>query len=762
MREGYSGTARDLSPGRVGPLGEPRPASAALGHDRFASDSRREEMFRSSQPPRESAHSFRAFKAPPDRSPHLNGNGALGRPSSQPAEPGPTRSLDDFGRRDEPSGGRLGVFRAFGDGSYKTMKDNMPIPRQDPSLLQNGMGPTSQPLTRPSFGSPMMHHNGREQPPAPYQQVFYGPPTREEQPGMFRPPYHPPPQTVLEQARESIENRQHQDLRREYHPSSPPISDLAQLDRYRNGFHERPLTYEEHQRMEAHNPYRKGSDGSVHRAVLNISPELNRKGRNSPLPQAVQGAQPKHIGPGGDNPGIKSEFGRMFSGLGSGVGSATPTPQQYANGTTTPSRLTPSRHMEGIETARVDNEDGRGGSNSGRGGKQARRPREEVERGEAEIFDGRMTPSLSQRGNKRSKTAHHHHHHAHHHHHHHAQHDHADAQQQQPNPFNTIRFASNPLSQSSLITHPTHHHHHHHGAHAHQPPHHHHHPPRPLPVFRKPTTTINSKQLIEEVAHHPRNHLGSHLYEADVSSLTVSAPSDPGSSFVSTMKPIPDFSGQENSTYMVRVPRWYLTQSKEEIEAGEPNRLEEICRRRQVFGTEVYTDDSDVVAAAVHSGWLKGDFGDWNEDLQEVCREEDHAENVQDKEKEGAPKSQNGNTVRDESPLSLPSKPPKPVIPPSDYDAHITILILPPLETYASTTQHHILSREWSKDTPHDGMSFAIHRIDFVNEGAAGRSLQRGAKARKARLAMEEVKRQEAAKALLGLGGGSAAIGVGA
>jgi hypothetical protein len=228
------------------------------------------------------------------------------------------------------------------------------------------------------------------------------------------------------------------------------------------------------------------------------------------------------------------------------------------------------------------------------------------------------------------------------------------------------------------------------------------------------------------------------------------------------MKPIPDFSGQENSTYMVRVPRWYLTQSKEEIEAGEPNRLEEICRRRQVFGTEVYTDDSDVVAAAVHSGWLKGDFGDWNEDLQEVCREEDHAEHVQDKEKEGAPKSQNGNTVRDESPLSLPSKPPKPVIPPSDYDAHITILILPPLETYASTTQHHILSREWSKDTPHDGMSFAIHRIDFVNEGAAGRSLQRGAKARKARLAMEEVKRQEAAKALLGLGGGSAAIGVGA
>jgi hypothetical protein len=61
-------------------------------------------------------------------------------------------------------------------------------------------------------------------------------------------------------------------------------------------------------------------------------------------------------------------------------------------------------------------------------------------------------------------------------------------------------------------------------------------------------------------------------------------------------------------------------------------------------------------------------------------------------------------------------------------------------------------------------MSFVIHRIDFVNEGAAGRSLPRGAKARKARLAMEEVKRQEAAKALLmlpGFGGAGKSVGVG-
>lgn len=63
------------------------------------------------------------------------------------------------------------------------------------------------------------------------------------------------------------------------------------------------------------------------RAFLGIQ-EINRKGRVSPLPQAVQGAQPQLQGPAGE-PGIKSEFGRMFSGIGSGVrgiGVSSPVP----------------------------------------------------------------------------------------------------------------------------------------------------------------------------------------------------------------------------------------------------------------------------------------------------------------------------------------------------------------------------------------------------------------------------------------------------
>lgn len=61
------------------------------------------------------------------------------------------------------------------------------------------------------------------------------------------------------------------------------------------------------------------------RNVLAVQ-EMNRKGRVSPMPQAVQGAQPQQPGPAAE-PGIKSEFGRMFSGIGSGVsGIGVPSP----------------------------------------------------------------------------------------------------------------------------------------------------------------------------------------------------------------------------------------------------------------------------------------------------------------------------------------------------------------------------------------------------------------------------------------------------
>lgn len=79
-----------------------------------------------------------------------------------------------------------------------------------------------------------------------------------------------------------------------------------------------------------------------------------------------------------------------------------------------------------------------------------------------------------------------------------------------------------------------------------------------------------------------------------------------------------------------------------------------------------------------------------------------------------------------------------PVLPPPGLDMHITMLILPPLERYASTVQHGLRSRSW--ETGHDGMSFMVHKVEWVDEGAS-RGEQRGGEARRKRMAryLEEI-----------------------
>lgn len=735
MREGVG--RREGSPPKFGIFGEPRAQSAF--HDR-PSEPRREGIFGSPQSHRESAHSFRAFR-PEAQEQHSarNGVGALGRPSSQPTELVGPRNFDDVLRRDGTAEGRFGSFRQFGEPAPMPSRSDM-TPRAETHAFANGV--TSAPRERETWGSPQMDREAR-QGPSRFQPGIFSTPMREDQAGLFRPAFQHP----ADSARESIEPRPLHDIRREIPRSSPPVADLAQYERGRNGFIDRPLTLEEHQRMEIiqrEQQQRKISDGSAHRSLLNISPELNRKGRNSPLPQAVQGAQSRHVGPGGDNPGIKMEFGRMFSGLGSGVGSTTPTAGQSVNGTTTPSRMSPAMHIEDgdlVSTAVADiqgaKDGARGPPKAGR--KNGRRARED----EKPDIDDRATPDI-QKGSKRTKTTHHHHHHVHpHHHHHHHAHEAAD---QQTGSFNMLHFPSNPgLAQPNQLAH---HHHHHHTTHAHPAHHHHHHAPRSTPATRKPTITVSSKKVLDEIADKPRKHLGSQIYSTELSvALTEDAPLDARIRYSSKMKSVPLFEGNENCTYSVRVPRYYFARSANG--RREPCALEEICRRRQLWGTDVYTDDSDVVAAAVHSGWLKGDFGELNGDLHELCDNHSEAEGEEE--------------LEPSAPLS--ERPRKPVKPPHDHDVHITVLICPPLESYASTNQHHITSHEWKRS--HDGMSFMIHRVDFVDEGAATRYVERGIAARKQRIAVEEAKRREAAAGLLMFansvnGHGAGAVPVGA
>ena len=93
----------------------------------------------------------------------------------------------------------------------------------------------------------------------------------------------------------------------------------------------------------------KGSDElSQHRALLGLAAEGKKGGRYSPLPQAVLGAQAQSIGL---EIGISTDHGRIFSGIGSGVGTASASP---AHG---PSGLAASPFKRDENGSRLLNED---------------------------------------------------------------------------------------------------------------------------------------------------------------------------------------------------------------------------------------------------------------------------------------------------------------------------------------------------------------------------------------------------------------------
>ncbi len=69
--------------------------------------------------------------------------------------------------------------------------------------------------------------------------------------------------------------------------------------------------------------------------------------------------------------------------------------------------------------------------------------------------------------------------------------------------------------------------------------------------------------------------------------------------------------------------------------------------------------------------------------------------------------------------------------PSAGKDLHITLLVLPQLQNYASTVAYGMKSRLWGGN--HDGMSFKIEKIAWIDEGI-GKGEERGGEARRKRL----------------------------
>lgn len=246
------------------------------------------------------------------------------------------------------------------------------------------------------------------------------------------------------------------------------------------------------------------------------------------------------------------------------------------------------------------------------------------------------------------------------------------------------------------------------------------------PTIPKPKQVIKSKSVIDSVAHYPRDHLGSIIYTSELrpsnpSSKSAARGSTSRRGYSSTPIPLPRFDGRENCTVTIQVPQVYLSKDSRE----------EITARRPVWGTDIYTDDSDVIAACIHAGWIRGE---WSEDvdISLLGLEID----ASDGPSEGAAMVANGKNIKGKGML-LNKPPPKgPMVPLENKDLHITLLVLPTLEKYSSVTRFGLKSREWADN--HDGLSFMILSIKWVDAGDIGR----GKMGRRMRMIVAEEERK--------------------
>ncbi|KAK9473570.1 histone deacetylation protein Rxt3-domain-containing protein, partial [Dipodascopsis tothii] len=205
-----------------------------------------------------------------------------------------------------------------------------------------------------------------------------------------------------------------------------------------------------------------------------------------------------------------------------------------------------------------------------------------------------------------------------------------------------------------------------------------------------PRLVVRSDETLAAADRFPRLHLGSLVYTPTPDSAKYVRPAPTYGDLVTkslltvageSLIPRGLVEAQINAVLQIRIPYRFLNREKN------PHVL-----HRELWGTDIYTDDSDVVAALYHQGYLPH------------------------------------RPAADESrPTAVPDTR---VFYLKEADCVATIRILPRLERYVGSYKHELNSRSWLKG--HDGMSFQIENVRFVRRGKAE---DRGGPMKKQRLA---------------------------
>lgn len=164
---------------------------------------------------------------------------------------------------------------------------------------------------------------------------------------------------------------------------------------------------------------------------------------------------------------------------------------------------------------------------------------------------------------------------------------------------------------------------------------------QPIAPFPRPKLIVKNDAVMNFIQGIEETDLGEHIY----------TPSNP----------VPCLDGKLNGILTIRIARQYFYKSENES-----------IRKRALWGTDIYTDDSDIVAILLHTGRL----GKKN-----------------------------------------PSK-----------DAIVKVRVLPRLIKYSGSLRHNIMSRGWK--TRHDGESIMVEDLKWVEDES-----RRGRKEMKERIA---------------------------
>ncbi|KAK6359313.1 hypothetical protein TWF696_000476 [Orbilia brochopaga] len=211
-----------------------------------------------------------------------------------------------------------------------------------------------------------------------------------------------------------------------------------------------------------------------------------------------------------------------------------------------------------------------------------------------------------------------------------------------------------------------------------------------------PPQVIDSSEVREELKKHERHHLGSMVY-----TLTNMKKS------VKSYSQIPLFLDRENCTFIIRIP-WYTLSTEER---------ERVCSKRLLWGTEVYSDDSNVLAVLIHLGYLPG-----VRDGQEIVEYASAHDSVVAK--LSAPKRRGATARQREIAAMMAEGLPKPAPKiPEKKDLLVKIVICGNLKRYSSSVRYGLKSRSWER---HDGMSFMVEDVKWVEENYAGFADKRG------------------------------------